>query len=133
MSLGSLLRYIGVTLGVLGSFMKHLGHQNREKDVYDGDMVVSSGTMGDFWGVMGAKREAKEDQGGEKGGKRGPGDQLSAAGMTEDGPRMGRGWARDGPGMMQGGLEYNSEKVLHRQPPPGGRFLTFLFDQRLKH
>ena len=40
--------------------MKHLGHQNRKKDVYDGDMVVYSGTMGDCWGVMGAKREAKE-------------------------------------------------------------------------
>ena len=50
MSLGSLLRRIGVTLGVLGSFMKRLGHQNRKKDVYDGDC----------WGVMGAKREAKE-------------------------------------------------------------------------
>ena len=62
MSLGSLLRHIGVTLGVLGSFMKHLGHQNRKKDVYDGDMVVYSGTIGDFWGVMGAKREAKEGQ-----------------------------------------------------------------------
>ena len=60
MSLGCLLRYIGVTLGVLGSFMKHLGHQNCKKDVYDGDMVVYSGTMGDCWGVMGAKREAKE-------------------------------------------------------------------------
>ena len=38
MSLGSLLRHIGITLGVLGSFMKHLGHQNRKKDVYDGDI-----------------------------------------------------------------------------------------------
>ena len=38
--------------------MKHLGHQNRKKDVYDGDMVVYSGTIGDFWGVMGTKREA---------------------------------------------------------------------------
>ena len=35
-------------MGVLGSFMKHLGHQNRKKDVYDGDMVVYSGTIGDF-------------------------------------------------------------------------------------
>ena len=42
--------------------MKHLGHQNRKKDVYDGDMMVYRGTMGDFWGVMGAKREAKEGQ-----------------------------------------------------------------------
>ena len=42
--------------------MKHLGHQNREKDVYDGDMVVYSGTIGYFWGVKGAKREAKEGQ-----------------------------------------------------------------------
>ena len=39
---GSLLRYIEVALGVLGSFMKHLGHQNCKKDVYDGDMVVYS-------------------------------------------------------------------------------------------
>ena len=42
--------------------MKHLGHQNRKQDVYDGDMVVYSGTMGDLWGVMGARREAKEGQ-----------------------------------------------------------------------
>ena len=62
LNLGSLKRHIGVTLGVLGSFMKHLGHQNRKKDVYDGDMVVYSGTMGDLWGVMGAKNEAKEGQ-----------------------------------------------------------------------
>ena len=60
MSLGSLLRYIGVTLGVLGSFMKHLGRQNRKRHVYDGDMVVYSGTMGDCWRVMVAKREAKD-------------------------------------------------------------------------
>ena len=38
MSLGSLLRYIGVTLGVLGSFMEHLGHHNRKTIVYDGDI-----------------------------------------------------------------------------------------------
>ena len=49
-SLGVLFTYIEVTLGVLGSFMKHLGHQNRQKDVYDGDWL----------GVMGAKREAKK-------------------------------------------------------------------------
>ena len=42
--------------------MKHLGHQNRKKIVYDGDMVVYRGIMGDFWGGMGAKREAKEGQ-----------------------------------------------------------------------
>ena len=58
--MGSLLRHIGVTLGVLVSFMKHLGHQNRKKDVYDGDMVVYSGTMGHCWRVMVAKREAKD-------------------------------------------------------------------------
>ena len=60
MSLGSLLRYTGLTLGVLGSFIEHLGHQNRKKDFDDGDMVVYSGTMGDFWGVMWATSEAKE-------------------------------------------------------------------------
>ena len=119
MSLGSLLRYIAVTLGVLGSFMKHLGHQNRKKDVYDGDMVVYSGTMGDFWGVMGAKREAKEGQ-------------ATNLHLPESArrPQVDR---RSTARMVQGDLEYSSEKVLHRQPLPGGRFLTFLFDQRLKH
>ena len=42
--------------------MEHLGHQNRKKIVYDSDMVVYRGIMGDFWGVMGAKGEAKEGQ-----------------------------------------------------------------------
>ena len=44
--MGSLLRYIGATLGVLGSVMKHLGHQNCKQDDYDGDMVAYSGIMG---------------------------------------------------------------------------------------
>ena len=38
MSLGFVLLHIGVTLGVLGSFMEHLGHQNRKKIVYGGDI-----------------------------------------------------------------------------------------------
>ena len=50
MSLGSLLRHIGITLGVLGSFIKHLGHQKLKKDVYDGDMVAYSGIMGALGG-----------------------------------------------------------------------------------
>ena len=55
MSLGSLLRHIGVTLGVLGSFMKHLGRQNRKNDVYDGDMLhmtVVLGPLGVMWGSL---------------------------------------------------------------------------------
>ena len=70
--------------------MKHLGHQNHKKDIYDGDMVVYRGTMGDFWGVMRAKREAKEC----------PAINFQPRG----GPGMGQGWARDGPRMAQGGL-----------------------------
>ena len=48
-------------MGVLGSFMEHLGHQNRKKDVYDGDiwnMTMILGhlgvTEGSFWGGFGA-------------------------------------------------------------------------------
>ena len=129
MSLGFLLCHIGVTLGVLGSFMNHLWHHNRKKNVYDGDMVVYSGTMGDFWGVMGAKREAKEGQATNlhlpESARRPRGDRKETA-------RRPQGWCREGARMVQGDLEYSSEKVLHRQPLPGGRFLTFLFDQRLK-
>ena len=54
-SMGSLLRHIGVTLGVLGSFMKHLGHQNRKKDVYDGVMWHITnilGHLGVMWGSL---------------------------------------------------------------------------------
>ena len=63
MSLGSLLRHIGVTLGVLGLFMKHLGHQDRKKVVYDGDMLHmtvilerSGAIWGSLWGGFGTVR-----------------------------------------------------------------------------
>ena len=42
--------------------MKHLGHQNRKQHVYDGDMLLYRGTMGDLWGVMVAIREAKKGE-----------------------------------------------------------------------
>ncbi len=99
--------------------MKHLGQQNRKKDVYDGDMVLYRGTMGDLWGVMGAKRDAKEDQ--------------ATNLQARAGARIPQVDREETARMVQGDLEYSSEKVLHRQPLPGGRFLTFLFDQRLKH
>ena len=58
MSLGSLFRHIGLALGVLGSFMKQLGHQNRKKNVYDGTMwhitniVDIRGSCGGHSGVV---------------------------------------------------------------------------------
>ena len=51
-----------------------------KRGVYDGDMVVYSGTMGDLWGVMGAKREAKEGQA----------TNLQAQGGRRDGARRPR-------------------------------------------
>ena len=101
--------------------MKHLGHQNRKKDVYDGDMVVYSGTMGDFWCVMGAKRETKE---GQATNLHLPESARRVRGGCEEGTRMVRGGCGDGARIVQGDLEYSSEKVLHHQSSPGGRFLT---------
>ena len=73
--------------------MKHLGHQNREKNVYDGDMVVYRGTMGDFWGVIGAKREAKE---GQATNLQAPESARRPRGGCRDGARLVQGWCRDG-------------------------------------
>ena len=74
-----------------------------------------SGTMGDFWGVLGAKREAKEGQATNlhlpETARRPQGDRREAAGRPQ-------GDRRETAGMVQGWLEYSSEKILHRQPPP---------------
>ena len=75
--------------------MKHLGHQSRKKEVYDGDMVVYSGIMGDFWG----------GNGGEKGGKRGPGDQLARPGRCREGAGRLQGGCREGARRVQGEAE----------------------------
>ena len=72
--------------------MKHLGHQNRKKDVYDGYMVVFGGTMGDFWGVMGAKREAKE---GQATNLHLPESARRVRGGCKEGARRVQGWCKD--------------------------------------
>ena len=73
--------------------MKHLGHQNREKDVYDGDMVVYSGTIGYLWGAMGAKREAKE---GQATNLHLPESARKVRGGCEEGAGRVQGWCKDG-------------------------------------
>ena len=63
----------------------------------------------------------------------GPESARRVQGGCEEGAGRERGGCEEGARMVQGDLEYSSEKVLRRQHPRGGRFLTFLFDQRQQH
>ena len=94
--------------------MKHLGHQNRKKDVYDGDMVVYRGIMGDFWGVMGAKREAK-------------GGQTTNLHLPESARRV-RGGRKEGARRVQGGCKEGAsmgrKEICNRQGSLGSSFLS---------
>ena len=65
--------------------MKHLRHQSRKKELYEGDLVIHSGLLGDFWGGKGAKGE----------GQKRSGDQLARPGKCKDGARIVQGGSRE--------------------------------------
>ena len=71
--------------------MKHLRHQSHKKKVYDGDLLIHSGLLVDFWGGKGAKGE----------GQKGSGDQLARPGKCRDGAGMVQGWCSNGAVMVQ--------------------------------
>ena len=64
-------------------------------------MVVYSGIMGDFWGGSGV----------EKGGKRGPGDQLARPGRCGEGAGRVQGGCKEGARRVQGGCKEGARRV----------------------
>ena len=87
--------------------MKHLRHQNRKKEVYEGDFVIHSGLLGDFWGGKGAKgtdhsylRVKQELWGPTNNSEVGAG---RVQGGCEEGARRARGGCNEGAGRVQGG------------------------------
>ena len=83
--------------------MKHLRHEIRKDEVYEGDLVLHSATLGGLWGGKRGKR------GGEKGVRRPTCKAQPVQGGCKEGARRVQGGCKEGARRVQGGGEYGSK------------------------